>query len=76
MWLLEQGYVAGPVLYAAAKLKVPTIVHEQNSIPGITNKFLSKYVDRVAVAFEAARPYFPKEKTVLQVTRVPKKLLH
>jgi UDP-N-acetylglucosamine--N-acetylmuramyl-(pentapeptide) pyrophosphoryl-undecaprenol N-acetylglucosamine transferase len=58
------GYVAGPVLYAAAKLKVPTIVHEQNSIPGITNKFLSKYVDRVAVAFEAARPYFPKEKTV------------
>lgn len=58
------GYVAGPVLYAAAKLKIPTLVHEQNSIPGITNKFLSKYVDKVAVAFEAAKPYFPREKTV------------
>ena len=54
------GYVAGPVLYAAAKLNVPTIVHEQNSIPGITNKFLSKYVDKVAVAFEAAKPFFKK----------------
>ena len=58
------GYVAGPVLYAAAKLNVPTIVHEQNSIPGITNKFLSKYVDKVAVAFEAAKPFFPEAKTV------------
>lgn len=58
------GYVAGPVLYAAAKLKIPTIVHEQNSIPGITNKFLSKYVDKVAVAFEAAKVYFPEGKTV------------
>lgn len=58
------GYVAGPVLYAAAKLNVPTIVHEQNSIPGITNKFLSKYVDKVAVAFEAAKPFFPAAKTV------------
>ena len=59
------GYVCGPVVYAAAKLKIPTIVHEQNSVPGLTNKFLSKYVDKVALCFEEADQYFPKEKTVL-----------
>ena len=53
------GYVAGPVVYAAAKLKIPTIVHEQNSIPGITNKFLSRYVTRVALAFQEAGTFFP-----------------
>ena len=58
------GYVAGPVLYAAEKLNVPTLIHEQNSVPGITNKFLSSRVTKIAVAFEAAKPYFPKEKTI------------
>ncbi|NSL50781.1 undecaprenyldiphospho-muramoylpentapeptide beta-N-acetylglucosaminyltransferase [Calidifontibacillus erzurumensis] len=59
------GYVCGPVVYAAAKLKIPTIIHEQNSIPGLTNKFLSRYVDKIAISFEEASSYFPKEKTVL-----------
>ncbi len=59
------GYVCGPVVYAAAKLKIPTIIHEQNSVPGLTNKFLSKYVDKVALCFEEAGQYFPKEKTIL-----------
>ncbi|CEN29197.1 UDP-N-acetylglucosamine-N-acetylmuramyl-(pentapeptide)pyrophosphoryl-undecaprenol N-acetylglucosamine transferase [Lactococcus piscium] len=57
------GYVAGPVVYAAAKLKIPTIVHEQNSIPGITNKFLSRYATRVALAFQEAGEFFPPKKT-------------
>ncbi|WP_433749520.1 undecaprenyldiphospho-muramoylpentapeptide beta-N-acetylglucosaminyltransferase [Falsibacillus pallidus] len=56
------GYVCGPVVYAAAKEKIPTIVHEQNSVPGLTNKFLSRYVDKVAICFETARSFFPKEK--------------
>ncbi|WP_026692121.1 undecaprenyldiphospho-muramoylpentapeptide beta-N-acetylglucosaminyltransferase [Peribacillus kribbensis] len=59
------GYVCGPVVYAAAKLGVPTIIHEQNSIPGLTNKFLSRYVDKIAVCFEEARPFFPEGKTQL-----------
>lgn len=59
------GYVSGAVVYAAAKLHIPTIIHEQNSVPGMTNKFLAKYVDRVAIAFQDAAPYFPKSKTVL-----------
>ena len=58
------GYVAGPVIYAAAKLKIPTIVHEQNSIPGVTNKFLSRYATRVALAFQEAGSFFPSKKTV------------
>ncbi|WP_066289380.1 undecaprenyldiphospho-muramoylpentapeptide beta-N-acetylglucosaminyltransferase [Bacillus sp. FJAT-29937] len=59
------GYVCGPVVYAAAKLGIPTIIHEQNSVPGLTNKFLSKYVDRIAVCFEEASKYFPQEKVEL-----------
>ncbi|MFZ3588016.1 undecaprenyldiphospho-muramoylpentapeptide beta-N-acetylglucosaminyltransferase [Bacillus sp. DJP31] len=59
------GFVCGPVVYAAAKLKVPTIIHEQNSVPGLTNKFLSKYVDNVAICFQEATPFFPKEKVSL-----------
>ncbi|WP_174733840.1 undecaprenyldiphospho-muramoylpentapeptide beta-N-acetylglucosaminyltransferase [Mesobacillus harenae] len=56
------GYVCGPVVYAAAKLGIPTVIHEQNSVPGLTNKFLSRYVDRIAVCFEEAKAYFPQEK--------------
>jgi UDP-N-acetylglucosamine--N-acetylmuramyl-(pentapeptide) pyrophosphoryl-undecaprenol N-acetylglucosamine transferase len=59
------GYVCGPVVYAAAKLGIPTIIHEQNSVPGLTNKFLSRYVDRVAICFEEAKQYFPEKKVVL-----------
>ncbi|MFA9557364.1 undecaprenyldiphospho-muramoylpentapeptide beta-N-acetylglucosaminyltransferase [Evansella sp. AB-rgal1] len=59
------GYVCGPVVYAAAKKGIPTIIHEQNSVPGLTNKFLSKYVDRVAISFDASKQYFPKSKVVL-----------
>lgn len=56
------GYVSGAVLYAAAKMHIPTVIHEQNSVVGITNKFLSRYVDEIAIAFEAARDQFPADK--------------
>lgn len=59
------GYVSGAVLYAAAKLGIPTVIHEQNSVPGITNKFLARYVSKVCLSFSAAEAYFPEEKTVL-----------
>jgi UDP-N-acetylglucosamine--N-acetylmuramyl-(pentapeptide) pyrophosphoryl-undecaprenol N-acetylglucosamine transferase len=58
------GYVCGPVVYAAAKLNIPTIIHEQNSVPGLTNKFLSRYVKKVAICFDDAKDYFPKNKVV------------
>jgi len=59
------GYVCAPVVYAAAKLKVKTIIHEQNSLPGVTNKFLARYVDKILICFEEARKYFADDKVVL-----------
>lgn len=56
------GYVCGPVVYAASRLGIPTIIHEQNSVPGLTNKFLSRYVDKIAVCFEEAKAFFRKLK--------------
>lgn len=58
------GYVTGPVIYAAHKLKYKTLIHEQNSIPGKSNKFLSKYADKIAVSFKSSMKYFPKDKAV------------
>lgn len=59
------GYVSGAVVYAAAKLKIPTIIHEQNSVPGMTNKFLSRYVTKIGLAFADAAEFFPQNKTSL-----------
>lgn len=59
------GYVCGPVVYAATRLNIPTIIHEQNSVPGLTNKFLSRFVDRIALSFEQAKEYFPENKVIL-----------
>lgn len=58
------GYVCGPVVYAASKMRIPTIIHEQNSVPGLTNKFLSRYVNKIAVCFDEAKEYFPEDKVV------------
>ena len=58
------GYVTGPVLYAASKLKIKTFIHEQNSVPGKCNRFLSGYVDKIGVSFLSSKEFFPKEKVV------------
>lgn len=52
------GYVCGPVVRSAYKLGIPSFIHEQNAFPGLTNKLLSKHVDRVFLAFDEARQYF------------------
>ncbi|MCR2803698.1 undecaprenyldiphospho-muramoylpentapeptide beta-N-acetylglucosaminyltransferase [Paenibacillus soyae] len=56
------GYVCGPVVYAAAKLGIPTFIHEQNAIPGLTNQFLSRYADHIGVSFPESKTQFPKAK--------------
>jgi UDP-N-acetylglucosamine--N-acetylmuramyl-(pentapeptide) pyrophosphoryl-undecaprenol N-acetylglucosamine transferase len=58
------GYVCGPVVYAAAKLEIPTLLHEQNIIPGLTNAFLSRYTDGVAVSFDGSANMFKKASSV------------
>lgn len=52
------GYVSGPVIRAAQKLGIPTVIHEQNAFPGVTNKMLSKKAKRVMLAMDAARKHF------------------
>ncbi len=59
------GYVTYPVIRSAHKLGIKTILHEQNSIPGKSNIWLSKLVDLVCVSFESSKSYFSKAKRVV-----------
>ncbi len=59
------GYVAGPVLYAAAKMNIPTLIHEANAYPGITTKIVSGRVDTVALGFKDAEKYIKKAKKLI-----------
>ena len=59
------GYASGPLLYAASVKKIPTLIQEQNSYAGLTNKMLSKKVDKICVAHEGMEKYFPKDKIVV-----------
>jgi UDP-N-acetylglucosamine--N-acetylmuramyl-(pentapeptide) pyrophosphoryl-undecaprenol N-acetylglucosamine transferase len=52
------GYVSGPVVLTAALTNRPTLVMESNALPGWTNRMLARFVDRAAVSFEQALPYF------------------
>lgn len=56
------GYASGPMLRVASNAGIPTLVQEQNSYPGITNKILSARVNRICVAYRGMEKYFPKEK--------------
>ena len=61
------GYVCWPLLYAAAKMGIPTAVHESNAVPGVAVKQLSKRVDRVFVNFEETAKYLDKTDNVIHV---------
>lgn len=58
------GYASGPVLVAAWLSGVPSVVLEQNTIPGITNRILARIADAVFVTFESSQRFFPKRKTL------------
>ncbi|MCX7746966.1 MAG: undecaprenyldiphospho-muramoylpentapeptide beta-N-acetylglucosaminyltransferase [Clostridia bacterium] len=58
------GYVCGPVLFNASMMKIPTLVHEQNAYPGITNRILARYVDRVAISFKESERFFKSAKKI------------
>ncbi len=64
------GYVCGPVLYVAAKKGIPTLIHESNAFPGVTNRLLEKHVNYVAISFKDAGKYF-KNKNKLVHTGNP-----
>lgn len=59
------GYASGPTLLAAQALGIPTLIQEQNSYAGVTNKHLGKKADRVCVAYEGMERFFPADKIVM-----------
>jgi UDP-N-acetylglucosamine--N-acetylmuramyl-(pentapeptide) pyrophosphoryl-undecaprenol N-acetylglucosamine transferase len=69
------GFASGPLLQIANILNIPTLIQEQNSYPGITNKLLSKKADKICVAYEKLERFFPKEKIVITGNPVRQDLL-
>ena len=69
------GYASGPVLYAAQNKGIPTLLQEQNSYAGLTNKLLAKKAAKICVAYPDMERFFPKEKLKLTGNPVRKDLL-
>ena len=70
------GFASGPLLYRATGKGIPSLIQEQNSYPGITNKLLAKKVDRICVGAENMERFFPKEKIVVTGNPVRKDIIH
>lgn len=58
------GYVSGPVVLTAHLMRIPTLIMDSNALPGFTNRRLSRYVDKAALTFEAAKPFFGEKGVV------------
>ena len=69
------GYVTGPVLLAARTKGIPVCIHEQNSVPGLANKLVSKIAHKIYLSMPCAYP-FPKKKTVLTGNPVRREIIH
>lgn len=69
------GYASGPLLYMASLLRIKTIIQEQNSFPGITNKLLGKRVNKILTAFKGPEKYLPANKIVETGNPVRKDIL-
>jgi UDP-N-acetylglucosamine--N-acetylmuramyl-(pentapeptide) pyrophosphoryl-undecaprenol N-acetylglucosamine transferase len=59
------GYASGPLVRAAARMQIPGVIQEQNSYPGLTNKWLAKKVRTICVAYPGMEKFFPKEKIAI-----------
>lgn len=69
------GFASGPVLYVASLFGRPTLVQEQNSYPGITNKLLAKKANKICVAYDGLDSFFPKDKIIITGNPVRQDLL-
>lgn len=70
------AYLSVPVLIIAKIKNIPTMIHEQNSIPGLANKFLSKFVNKIAISFENSLKYFCPLKTIYTSNPVRKDIFN
>lgn len=66
------GYACAPVLLGASLAKIPTFIHEQNSVAGVTNKFLARFVNKIGICFEDVRKDFGKYATKCVFTGNPR----
>ena len=70
------GYASGPTLKVAGSMGVPTLLQEQNSYAGVTNKLLAKQAKKICVAYEGMERFFDKEKIILTGNPVRQGLLN
>jgi UDP-N-acetylglucosamine--N-acetylmuramyl-(pentapeptide) pyrophosphoryl-undecaprenol N-acetylglucosamine transferase len=70
------GYASGPILRIAAKLGIPTVIQEQNSHAGVTNKLLAQKANKICVAYTNMERYFPAEKIILTGNPVRQDLIN
>lgn len=59
------GYVCGPIVFNASMMNIPTLIHEQNAFPGVTNRILSRFTDVVAISFKESEKYFHSAKKMV-----------
>jgi UDP-N-acetylglucosamine--N-acetylmuramyl-(pentapeptide) pyrophosphoryl-undecaprenol N-acetylglucosamine transferase len=69
------GYASGAIVFVARMKSVPTMIHEQNSVPGLTNKMLGRFVNRVCTTYQESLTFFPKGKTYLVGNPIRSKIL-
>jgi UDP-N-acetylglucosamine--N-acetylmuramyl-(pentapeptide) pyrophosphoryl-undecaprenol N-acetylglucosamine transferase len=69
------GYASGPVVLAARGMQIRRYIHEQNAIPGVTNKILARFDEEVFISLDEAEKFFPKGKTLLTGNPVRREIL-
>ncbi|HEX8546915.1 MAG TPA: undecaprenyldiphospho-muramoylpentapeptide beta-N-acetylglucosaminyltransferase [Cytophagaceae bacterium] len=69
------GYASWPLLYTASKMGIPTLIQEQNSYAGVTNKFLSRKASKICVAYNGMEKFFPGDKLVVTGNPVRKDII-
>lgn len=69
------GYASGAVVFIANMRSIPTMIHEQNSVPGLTNRILGRFVKRVCVTYQESLSFFPSGKTFLTGNPIRSKIL-
>ncbi len=69
------GYASGPIMIAATRAGIPTVIQEQNSFAGLANKQVAEKASRICVAYDGMEKYFPKDKIVLTGNPVRKDIL-
>jgi UDP-N-acetylglucosamine--N-acetylmuramyl-(pentapeptide) pyrophosphoryl-undecaprenol N-acetylglucosamine transferase len=70
------GYASLPMVLASKGMQIPRYIHEQNAIPGMTNKLLARFADRVFITLEESARFFPKETTLLTGNPLRRQILN